>query len=71
MAKLYRPHVPLPVDQQVLARQLRRLWDAGGHGLAGSVLWGLGLFDDSPDLLSKARAYLLHYADISGENPAR
>jgi len=31
----------------------------------------IGLLDDSPDLLSKARAYLLHYADISGENPAR
>jgi hypothetical protein len=31
----------------------------------------IGLLDDNPDLLSKARAYLLHYADISGENPAR
>jgi len=32
---------------------------------------GLGLFDDNPDLLSKARAYLLQYENLSGENPAR
>jgi hypothetical protein len=31
----------------------------------------LGLLDDSPDLLSKARAYLLQYENLSGENPAR
>ena len=31
----------------------------------------IGLLDDSPDLLSKAKAYLLQYENLSGENPAR
>lgn len=53
----------LAVDHCHVTNRVRAL-------LCSNCNTAIGLLDDSPDLLSKARAYLLHYANLSGENPA-